>query len=629
MLSDEDKKKINRLISYLQESNVVITILTLQEVIKDSQNPDKTIDYNSFFKKLTSTGIVTEELLTQALARLDDTEYYDYFLKKETIDKNIIQYFSKAYNIFKQFFFVPLEIEFNENKKEIHISFGMKNPNNKLHLSKIDEVLSLLFDCPPEYKNWQIVKHIYTISVSALEDYYFHFLQNITDDDLIKACENISINLVTTDDTERTRSVQDFLQKLIAKAVFEGVSDIHFEPSDDGKGRIKFRKNGILIPILSMRINQYANVLTALALNCSSEINHSSISAMDGRIEEKPEGNFGLLEMLKQNYNITNVDYRVSYIPNALNNTPMIANFSVVIRILSKRGGIPTLDQLGFTPIIKKEISYISEKAHGIFLITGPTGSGKSTTLYSILSRINATEKNIMTIEDPVEYKNSMWKQVQVNEKPLSDKEKITFANAIKHFLRHDPDVILLGEIRDPETAKQAVIASNTGHLVLSTLHTNDAPSAISRLLNLDVDVFDMVNSIIAILGQRLVRKVCPYCATKRHVKDVDRDWIATELKRSLGDIIKIDEYLSEIDEAYYANLDGCPKCHHTGYVTRTVISEICIINQTVKNAIINKNYDKIYQEMLNFYKYNTLLLSGFEKIRQGITTFDEVRRVI
>jgi type II secretory ATPase GspE/PulE/Tfp pilus assembly ATPase PilB-like protein len=165
--------------------------------------------------------------------------------------------------------------------------------------------------------------------------------------------------------------------------------------------------------------------------------------------------------------------------------------------------------------------------------------------------------------------------------------------------------------------------------LVLSTLHTNDAPIAISRLLNLDVDVLEMVNSIIVILVQRLVRKVCPYYATKKHIKDTDRDRITTELKRSLGNIIEIDEYLSEIKEVYYANLNGCPKYHYTGYVTRTFISEICIINQVVKNSIINKNYNKIYQEMLNFYKYNTLLLSGFEKIKQGVTTCDEIRRVI
>ncbi len=630
-VDEKDKKKISHIIELLRNHGIYITTLTLQEIIKDSMTSENKVDYTSFFKKLIGTGIVTEELLTQVLAEMDGVEYYDYFLNKEIIDKDIISYFHQdAFSIFRQFFFVPLEVEFDKVNKQINISFGMKNPSNKLHQSKIDEVLALLFNLDPKYKDWKINKYTYIVSPSALEDYYFHFLQKITDDDLNEARDKISVNLVTEDDAERTRSVQEFLQKIIAKAVFEGVSDIHFEPSDDGKGRIKFRKNGILIPILSMSIRQYANVLTALALNCSSTITSTSTLPMDGRIEEKPEQNAGLLELLKVNYNITNVDYRVSYIPNALNNTPNVANYSVVIRILSRRGGIPTLEQLGFNAEIKKEISFISEKAHGIFLITGPTGSGKSTTLYSILSRVNATEKNIVTIEDPVEYRNSMWKQVQVNEKAVKEEDRLTFSNAIKHFLRHDPDVILLGEVRDTETAKQAIIAANTGHLVLSTLHTNDAPSAISRLLNLNIDIFDMLNSVIAILGQRLVRKVCPNCAIKEPVRKTDYEWLKKELNRTLSNVIDVnsEDYLFT-DEVLYANPNGCDKCHHTGYTTRSVISEICILDQEVKSAIVNKNFDLIYKSMINFYKYNTLLLSGIEKIKNKYTTFDEIKRVI
>lgn len=302
-------------------------------------------------------------------------------------------------------------------------------------------------------------------------------------------------------------------------------------------------------------------------------------------------------------------DFRVSTVPSTLGE-------NIVMRILPKNLSLFTLENLGFRDFQLETINKIVRKSQGIFLITGPTGSGKTTTLYSILRRINALERNIITVEDPVEYKFPFIKQTQINEKV-----GYTFSNAVRAFLRQDPDVMLIGEIRDNETAEVAVKAAITGHLVLSTLHTNSSISAIPRLMDLKVLPYMIASSLVAVSAQRLVRKLCPFCKEKTfYSKDylIKMGFKAEKLESIVA---------GEGIEGYKAK--GCDKCAGTGYVGRKVLAEIFEIDEEIAGLI---------EEGAPMVKINRRVIEKGMKtmedvalldIADGITSPDEVMRVI
>jgi type IV pilus assembly protein PilB len=294
------------------------------------------------------------------------------------------------------------------------------------------------------------------------------------------------------------------------------------------------------------------------------------------------------------------IDLRVSILPTSHGE-------KVVIRVLDSKSLLRGLDNSGMEPDVQSEFVRQIAMPHGILLVTGPTGSGKSTTLYSALGQMDGSQMNISTVEDPVEYDLESCNQVQVNERV-----GLTFAGSLRSLLRQDPDIIMLGEIRDQETAKVAVQAALTGHLVLSTLHTNDAPSSISRLVNIGVEPFLLAASLNGVLAQRLVRRICPNCIEDHIIPD--------EIWRYLDN--------TGLNAEHLKHGAGCDQCRQSGYSGRAGIFELLIMNDAYR-AIINQGVSSENLKRAFFDSDSpTLFDDGIKKVKQGITTIDEVLRV-
>jgi general secretion pathway protein E len=297
-----------------------------------------------------------------------------------------------------------------------------------------------------------------------------------------------------------------------------------------------------------------------------------------------------------------NVDVRVSVLPTAFGER-------LVLRLLDKTQALLKLPDLGFNPQTVGVFSRLIQSPYGIILVTGPTGSGKTTTLYAVLSTLNNSEINIITIEDPIEYQIDGIAQIQIN--PKID---LTFANGLRSIVRQDPDVILVGEVRDKETAEIAIQSSLTGHLVLSTLHTNDAASAVTRLIDMEIEPFLITSSVIAVVAQRLVRVLCPQCR-QPYLPD----------RQSLANIGLFPETM-EIKPIFKKG--GCPACMNTGYHGRTAIMEIMIMEENLKHKILQtSDANSIHQEAMEC-GMTPLLQDGARKVLEGVTSIEEVLRV-
>jgi len=275
---------------------------------------------------------------------------------------------------------------------------------------------------------------------------------------------------------------------------------------------------------------------------------------------------------------------------------------------LDKSNVLLELPDLGFTGKVLDDINTLINKRHGIFLVTGPTGSGKSTTLYACLIRIRSVERNIITVEDPVEYQLQGVGQIQVN--PKID---LTFASGLRAILRQDPDVIMVGEIRDQETAEIAIDAALTGHLVLSTLHTNDSPGAVTRLVDMGIEPFLVSSSILGVIGQRLVRKVCTYCREAYIPTDVE-----------MGELGVTRDFIKKYT-IYRAK--GCEKCSNTGYMGRTVVHELMIVTDTVRDLILSGTDSNTIKKEAIKEGMSTVRQNAVAKVLQGITTIEELFR--
>ena len=371
---------------------------------------------------------------------------------------------------------------------------------------------------------------------------------------------------------------------IIKNAINKHASDIHIEAEENG-AIVRFRVYGKLREFIDFDIE----IFNALASRIKLEAN------MDVSEKRKPQDGGFSLTLDKNKF-----DFRVSSLPT-------IWGESIVIRILDKRNILKKIDDIGITPknleLLKKALS----QPNGIFLVTGPTGSGKSTTLYASLHEIAKPDVKVITVEDPVEYKLQGIQQVQVN-----PKAGITFASALRSILRQDPDIIMIGEIRDLETLEIAIKAALTGHLVLSTLHTNDSVSAINRMIDMGAEPFMVAASLVGVEAQRLVRTICPYCKEP--------------YKPSEAYIEPIKNLISS-DTVFYKGR-GCEKCDMTGYLGRTLITEI-FLNDEKLEGMIAKNKERIeimkYLESKGFRK---MFFDGIIKAKNGITTLEEVYRV-
>jgi len=365
---------------------------------------------------------------------------------------------------------------------------------------------------------------------------------------------------------------------MIAQAVEKRASDIHIEPFEK-EFRVRYRIDGVLVSQEPPPRELKAAIISRVKLMARLNIAERRLP-QDGRIKIKTLGR--------------EVDLRVSTLPT-------LYGESVVMRLLDRSAGdFYDLERLGFDRHMLSRMEYYTSLPHGIFLVTGPTGSGKSTTLYSALKRINQTDKKIITIEDPVEYQMDGINQIHVN-----PQIGLTFASGLRHIVRQDPDVIMVGEIRDRETADIAIRAALTGHVVYSTLHTNDAPSAITRLTDMGVENYLIVSSLVAVLAQRLVRVICEDC------------------KKPAGTTMTPEgEAIGVFRGA------GCENCYNTGYHGRVGIFELMELNEDLRGSIMRNEDASLITALARRNGMRNLREDGWDKVRRGVTTADEVLRV-
>jgi len=373
---------------------------------------------------------------------------------------------------------------------------------------------------------------------------------------------------------------------IITQAIELRASDIHFEPFED-QFRVRYRIDGVLHDVESPPKRLQAAIVSRVKIMAKLNIAERRLP-QDGRIILRVKGK--------------EIDFRVSCVPT-------IYGESIVLRILDKSSIVLDIEKLGFPEDTLIGFNRLIERPHGIILVTGPTGSGKTTTLYCALQKINSPEMKIITVEDPVEYQLKGINQIQV--KPSIG---LTFSNALRSIVRQDPDVILIGEIRDSETAEIAIHSALTGHLVLSTLHTNDAPSAITRLIDMGMEDYLLSSTIIGILAQRLVRVACPYC---REPYSPDPA-IIKEMKLE-------DQHPSDWN---VFSVKGCEKCSNTGYWGRTAIFEFLEITDGIRRLILEKRDSNVIKEVARKNGMRTLREDGWLKARQGVSTISEVLRV-
>ncbi|MFM9081443.1 MAG: GspE/PulE family protein [Opitutaceae bacterium] len=389
-------------------------------------------------------------------------------------------------------------------------------------------------------------------------------------------------------------AVVRFVTDVITQAINDQATDIHFEPQE-GQLRIRYRVDGLLVPVpVPENLLRFQDaIISRLKIMARMNISEKRLP-QDGRINFRAGG--------------VVLDIRVSTVPT-------IYAESISLRLLNQKKEAYTMDRLGMSAEEQGQITSILDYPHGIILVTGPTGSGKSTSLNAFLRKINSTDLRIITIEDPIEYEVPGVNQMQVR-----PEIGLTFADALRHVLRQDPDVIMVGEIRDKDTAEIAIRASLTGHLVFSTLHTNDAPGAITRLVDMGIEPFLVASAIELVIAQRLVRRLCTECSRPVSIPRV-------KLQENLA-ILGCEA--SEADAA--ANLRepvGCDRCRGTGYRGRIGIFEIFRLNEEMHQLVLKRESTRTLADCARRNGMRTLGQSGWEKVRGGLTTFDEVLRVI
>jgi type IV pilus assembly protein PilB len=409
-------------------------------------------------------------------------------------------------------------------------------------------------------------------------------------DDIMDDMADVEVVQDQEDDSEDLEQmagqspVIKFVNYLISNAVREGASDIHIEPKEKVM-KTRYRIDGVLFEMMESALKMHPAIVSRIKIMANLDISERRLP-QDGKI--------------KVNIGGRGIDLRVSTLPTNHGE-------KVVIRVLDSKSILRGLDQLGMEPDVMATFGEQVKLPHGILLVTGPTGSGKSTTLYSALCQMDGEKLNISTVEDPVEYELDFCNQVQTNEKIGLD-----FASSLRSLLRQDPDVIMIGEIRDNETARIAVQAALTGHLVLSTLHTNDAASSITRLVDIGIDSYLIAASLNAVLAQRLVRKICPKCKKKYKVPEKMREYI----KRS------------GIKSKNFYHGAGCEACRDSGYIGRVGIYELLVIDDALRGMINKDSSVNSMRKVFHKSGSHSLFDAGLIKVNQGLTTIEEVLRV-
>ncbi len=514
-----------------------------------------------FGEILVGRGETSEEEIARSLSEQLGFAYVD--VAEITIEPKAVELVPKE--VCQKLTVVPLFI--SQNMLTVAMA-------NALDVSAVDRVQSLsglrirpVFACPSAIR-------------TAVEKHYMK--SEAKADRAGKAEQTSSLRQAAS-----VASVVERVNQIIEQAIESGASDIHLEPERD-KFNCRYRVDGILRNGPAIPFDEQAAVVSRIKIMADIDIAEKRLP-QDGRMRIFLAGR--------------DVDLRISTFPS-------IHGENLVIRILDRSSGLIHLSDLGFTKENLENFSHLIHRPYGMILVTGPTGSGKTTTLYAALSEINTTEKNIITLEDPVEYELPNVRQSQINVKA-----GLTFANGLRSIVRQDPDIIMIGEIRDAETADIAIHAALTGHLVFSTLHTNDAPSAVARLIDMGIEPFLVASSVIGILAQRLIRTLCPHCKEPYapSAEVLGQLGVPSEIKKGLKNF-------------YREN--GCARCRKLGYAGRTGIYELLIPNDRVRSLVTQKASATVIRQEAMKSGMKSLRDSGREKVIKGSTSVSEILRV-
>ena len=512
---------------------------------------------------------LSEEVFLQRLAKALDWPYLE--LARLSVSADI----QKRISTKVAFQYTVLPSSFENGTLQVAVS----NPFDSgfLQAVEFDAQCPVQFGLAPRAEIEKALKRYYGVGAETLDE----------------IAKDEPLELLVGEDKEITEGDQEasvikFVNQIIWEAFKDRATDIHFEPAED-ELRIRYRIDGILhqTPMPPQLKRYQAALISRIKVMSGMNIAEKRLP-QDGRINVRIKGE--------------ELDIRVSTVPT-------VYGESVSLRLLTRGKIFLSLEKLGFSEMEEQAIREIIVKPHGIFLVTGPTGSGKSTSLYAFLSTINSVHKRIITIEEPVEYELKGINQIAVR-----SEIGLTFAMGLRHILRQDPNVIMVGEIRDLETAEIAIRAALTGHLVFSTLHTNDAPSAFTRLIDMGIEPFLVASSVEAVMAQRLVRTICPHCKVEQKV---ERDY----LKR-----IGFPE--NEIETAQFWRGAGCEECRELGYQGRMGIYELLLLNESVRPLILNRAPSSTIAQRAIESGMRTLRTDGWNKVKAGQTTIEEVLRV-
>lgn len=520
--------------------------------------------------------IVTGEKIARAVAKFVGVEYID--LSTISFSPQAVDFLPQE--IIQKFSLIP----FLYDEKTKTLSIAMSNPLDLDSVGFVRQKTGLnvkVFAANPE----DVQK--------ATEQQLKQGLKGVVDE-AIKETEEFTTKR-TVDSTQIAKILTDapiakIVSTILEFAVNSRASDVHIEPQDD-RVRVRYRIDGILYDKLSLPRNVEEQLISRIKILAELKIDERRIP-QDGRL----------------NFKVGNeeVDLRVSSIPT-------VKGEKIAMRLLRKTGGIPALQELGLNGTALKSLETAIIRAHGVIIVCGPTGSGKTTTLYSMLSRLNTTRVNIASLEDPVEYEIPGINQVQIN--PAVG---LTFASGLRAFLRQDPNIILVGEIRDKETADLAIQAALTGHLVFSTLHTSNASGALPRLIDLGGETFLLASTINAIAGQRIVRRICQACK----VIYIPPAALITEIEGVLGSL------LTEKDEVKMYKGKGCHICANLGYIGRIGIYEVLTISEKIARLILERADNSTIEKQAVAEGMITMKQDGYLKVIRGETTIEEVLRV-
>ncbi|MFY9142790.1 GspE/PulE family protein [Sulfuricurvum sp.] len=543
---------------------------------------------------LIAEGLITSEQLDHALQQQKESGYTKK-LGEVLVEEGMVSHKEMALLLSQQLKidFVDLygeKIDFNSLSK---FSISLLTAAKAIPFKEDEDYVYIATSDPLNFDALEALeRNIATkpikVFLSLVED-IGHIFQRL---EIIKKTQSIAAEVKKEINNEGSKgaegdasAVMQLISLIIKDAILRRASDLHIEPELRSMS-VRTRVDGILQETFVFDLDIYTALSSRIKLLGNLDISERR-KAQDGRFS---------LDVAGGKY-----DFRLS-------TTPTLFGESIVMRILDQQKILLKLHELGFEGRNLEKFNEIIHAPFGIVLITGPTGSGKTTTLYAALNEVKSIENKVLTIEDPIEYQLPLVQQVQVNERV-----GFGFLEALKSFLRQDPDIILVGEIRDFETLNSAAQASLTGHLVFSTLHTNDAPSAIGRMVQMGLQSYLIADSLVGIVAQRLVRKICTECKA--------------EIKPHKNLLRRIERWLSE-DSKFYAG-KGCPKCNNTGYSGRLLISEILMVNETIAKMVADESSKyEIARYAQENEGFEPMIVDGLSKVLRGITTLEEVLRV-